>query len=103
MTTKTLIITPQGTAREIHSIGEKPNQLDDKYTSSQNPWWQYREDLNAWQSIEDSLEEYKIDNESYCGSGEMFYGYDNTYLIKAPAGSIHRCEVNEVDKTAIIL
>lgn len=103
MTTKTLIITPQGTAKEIHPDGEKRHAtdlIDEGYPI--DTAWNIQE---RWQKIEDSLKEYKIVNEPYTGetNGVRMVFIEGGYIIKVSAGTIHQCKVNEEDKTATIL
>lgn len=91
MTTKTLIITPQGTAREINKI-EKPI-----YKTGEGNG--YYSKLSYWKSIEDSLKEYKVvyPEDWFMTIGSK--GVNEPLII----GKSYKFSVNEEDKTAIIL
>ncbi len=71
-TTIRVRVLPGGvTAKEVNPI-EQPDQLNDKYTSSQNPWWTYREDLHAWEEAESKLRTFEIDLPHKDGASILF-------------------------------
>lgn len=111
MTTKTLIITLQGTAREINTLGEKPDQDEPRFWTKAvwkvcpavfmfHNWIKV---YNDWKFAEDSLKEYKIESmPDYYFTGDLKPEKWRD-LLTFMIGTIHECEVNEEDKTAVIL
>lgn len=92
MTTKTLIITPQGTAKEINPL-IKPKEW------KVSPTTQDFIERKEYKQAEDSLKEYNIENKV---NNNILLTSDNE-SIAIMAGSTYRFKVNEEDKTCIIL
>lgn len=97
MTTKTLIITPQGTAKEINPL-IKPKEW------KVSPTTQDFIERKEYKQMEDSLKEYKIIGKRLSETTVMLADH---FAIKGAIqnfiGTTHELEVNEEDKTAIIL
>jgi hypothetical protein len=105
MTTQ-LIILPNGRAKEIHPMGEKP-----KYNTkrSDSPYLQkHIKKLDKWFDIESSLKEYEILNLFTEGWFPTYNNPDN-FNSDPPAepramiGDIVTCEINQEEGTAIII
>lgn len=104
-----LIILPNGRAKEIHPMGEKP-----KYNTkrSDSPYLQkHIKKLDKWFDIESSLKEYRITHVTREYEKQITEESFETVKCVVPiekailpgVGSVVTCEVNQEEGTATIL